>query len=151
MVTEQHETNKKCCLYASDFHLEMILLPYIKNNIDKTKFIIITQNDLRETIKILLDRVNITNIYKKNILNLNWTKSEILNTDYIKNIINENEKIDIIIKGDKDYIERVNKELELLINSKVSIIDCFCIEDSKIDVNKIKSDYKEFLSTSMIE
>ena len=74
-----------------------------------------------------------------------------MNTDYIKNIINENEKIDIIIKGDKDYIEKVNKELELLINSKVSIIDCFCIEDSKIDINKIKSDYKEFLSTGMIE
>ena len=33
MITKEHETKKYCCFYASDFHLEMILLPYIKNNI----------------------------------------------------------------------------------------------------------------------
>lgn len=151
MVTEQHEANKKCCLYASDFHLEMILLPYIKNNMYKTKFIIITQNDLQETIKILLDRVNIEDIYKRNILNLNWKKNEKLNIENIKDIINKNEKIDIIIKGDKEYIEKTNKQLEILISNKVNIIDCFCIEDLKIDINEIKNNYKEILSTSVIE
>ena len=43
MITKESKAVKKCCLYASDFHLEMILLPYIKERINKSNFIIFTQ------------------------------------------------------------------------------------------------------------
>ena len=46
MVTKECNSEKKCCLYASDYHLEMILLPYIENKIDESNFVIITQKNL---------------------------------------------------------------------------------------------------------
>ena len=41
MITEEQCTEKTCLFCASDYHLEMILLPYIKERIDKNKIIII--------------------------------------------------------------------------------------------------------------
>ena len=38
MITKEHKVKKYCLFYASDFHLEMILLPYIKKNIYKDKY-----------------------------------------------------------------------------------------------------------------
>ena len=42
MITKEHKVKKYCLFYASDFHLEMILLPYIKKNIYKDKFLSVT-------------------------------------------------------------------------------------------------------------
>ena len=54
MLTEKVVTNKMCLFCASDFHLEMILLPYIKEKIDEYKFVIFTKNDLEDTVNTLL-------------------------------------------------------------------------------------------------
>ena len=59
MITKEHENKKYCLFYASDFHLEMILLPYIKNNIDDTHFTIFTEKNLDESLRILLSKTNL--------------------------------------------------------------------------------------------
>ena len=149
MITKEINTVKKCCLYASDFHLEMILLPYIKEKIDKSNFIIITQNDLSDTIKLLLDRVNIETKDKKNILNLDWKAFNIENIKHINNLIKNDDNFDIIINGDHSFIVEINKKLNLLSNN-INIIDCFNINDKNLNIKNIKNNYKEFLNTNKI-
>ena len=148
MVTEQHKKEKQCCLYASDYHLEMILLPYIKNNIDISQFIIITQNDLQESIKVLLDRVNIKEIYKKRIFALDWKKTDTKKIIDLKNWENKDEIFNIIINGDYDYIKDINNKLDLLNIKNIKIIECVSIYDKNVD--KIKNNYTQFLNTTKI-
>ena len=59
MVTEEQKGKKLCCFYASEYHLEMILLPYIKNNLKNSNFTIFTQKDLSKSINLLLERINL--------------------------------------------------------------------------------------------
>ena len=43
---------KTCAFYASDYHFEMISLPFIEKNIEENKeIIILTENNLEDTIK----------------------------------------------------------------------------------------------------
>ena len=65
MITKEHEVKKYCCFYASDFHLEMILLPYIKKNMYKYKFMIFTEENLSDSMNILLNRTNLNKEEKK--------------------------------------------------------------------------------------
>ena len=148
MITKESHTLRKCCLYASDFHLEMILLPYIKENINKSNFVIFSQNDLSGTIKILLDRVNIEDKEKKCIINLNWKQTAI--EDILNNSLNKsNQDIHIIINGDYNYIKEVNNKIKIL-GDNIHIVDCFNVNDEKIDVNLIKEIYQEIINTSKI-
>ena len=51
---------KICAFYASDYHFEMISLPYIEESLEKRKeIIILTENDLQSTIKTLISNINI--------------------------------------------------------------------------------------------
>lgn len=146
MITEESNSVKKCCLYASDFHLEMILLPYIKERINKSNFVIITQNDLSDTIKVLLDRVNIEEQEKQKILNLNWNIATKENIESTKKIIENNRNMNIIVNGDCNYIEKINNDLKLLDNN-MNIVDCFNINDKQLNMNNIKNNYEEVLNT----
>jgi len=53
MVVQNKRLEKTCCFYVSDFHLEMILVPYINESIDE-EITIITNKDLRESLQILI-------------------------------------------------------------------------------------------------
>ena len=150
MVTKEWNADKKCCFYASDFHLEMILLPYIKNKIAESEFVIFTQNDLSDTIKILLDRVNISNEDKEKILNINWTNENKEKIEYARNLSKNDKTLNIIISGKYEYITKVNKEIASLNNNNIQILDCFSMEDKNIDIKEIKNQYKEIINTNKI-
>ena len=143
MVTKEYESEKYCCFYVSDFHLEMILLPYIKNNIDKTKFIILTEEDLSESIKILLDRINLKDDEKNKILELNWNSKEIEDMNKLNN-----NKYTIIINGSTGYISRNNEKLKIFKN--INIIDCYNISEENLEINKIKENYNNILNTEIL-
>ena len=60
MNKNQKTKEKTCAFYASDYHFEMISLPYINKKLDESKeVIVLTENNLKETIKKLKD-MNIT-------------------------------------------------------------------------------------------
>lgn len=86
MVTEEQKSKKLCCFYASEYHLEMILLPYIKNNLKNSNFTIFTQKDLSKSINLLLERINLKKEEKEQIKNLNWKKKNNIEKD-IKKIL----------------------------------------------------------------
>ena len=148
MLTEKVVTNKMCLFCASDFHLEMILLPYIKEKIDEYKFVIFTKNDLEDTVNTLLEKVNINDEYKDKIRKINWKNENKL--EYTRNLIENKQKLNIIVNGDYNYIENINGKLKEFVNSEIDIIDCYNIEDSNVDITKLKSEYKNILNTKKV-
>ena len=65
--------SKTCAFYASDYHFEMISLPYIENRLRRDKKVfILTENNLEKTMKTLVEHINLSDKKKENILNLKW-------------------------------------------------------------------------------
>lgn len=146
MITKEQDVKKYCCFYVSDFHLEMILLPYIKSNIDKTKFVIFTEENLSKSMKLLLDRTNLNLNEKNKMENLNW------NNKKIEDIFNYNFKNStIIINGSKKYISKINEEIEKKEAEKINIIDCYNINEKSLNVAEIQEKYDEILNTKNIQ
>ena len=57
-----NKTNDKtvCSFFASDYHFEMITIPYIEKELDKNKkIVILTDEDLTPTVNVLLSRMNL--------------------------------------------------------------------------------------------
>lgn len=147
MITEELIDNKSCLFYASEYHLEMILLPYIKSRINNSKITIFTQNDLKDSVKTVLDRTNLEEKVKLKILELNWNKK---NIEDLKNCIDKNEKNIIIINGTYDYIKEINRKIKETNKNKLSIVDCFCINDLNVDINLLSTKYDNILNTNKI-
>lgn len=148
MITKEHETEKTCLFYVSDYHLEMILLPYIKEKIDNSKFIIFTENNLEESLEILLTKVNLEEKDKEKIKDINWKNTDDIKYEQIEK--NENEKLNIIVNGSYSYIEFTNKKIKEIINKDIEIVDCFHIGDLNVDVSEISQKYKTILNTRKI-
>lgn len=138
-----------CAFYASDYHLEMIMLPYINDNLKADKNIyIFTQNNLEETIKTLVEKVNLKNETKQNILNLNWKNED---ENKYNQLITENKKTIIFIKGTQEYIEKTNKNLNQIKELKdIEIVDCYDLNDVENDSKKIIKEHKKILVTKAI-
>lgn len=141
MVTEEQKSKKLCCFYASEYHLEMILLPYIKNNLKDSNFTIFTQKDLSKSINLLLERINLKKEEKEQIKNLNWKK---------KNNIEKDIKKNIIINGDLKYIENIKKELSKIKENNFDIVYCYNIEYLNANREYFEKNYDGILNTKII-
>lgn len=135
VVTNDKNIKKMCSFYASDFHLEMIILPYIEEKIKENKEIrIITENNLEESMKILLSKINIKN--KDDILNIDWKNS---------NINNINDNTVLIINGTEKFIKEKNDEISS--NDKnIEIVNCFKFEEVKDKINDIVNEHKDVIN-----
>ena len=71
MVVENERLEKTCCFYVSEFHLEMILVPYINEKIEED-ITILTEKKLRDTLEILISKMNLKEENKQKILRLGW-------------------------------------------------------------------------------
>ncbi len=59
MSKNQETKEKTCAFYASDYHFEMISLPYIEKNLEESKeILVLTENNLDDTIRNLISRIN---------------------------------------------------------------------------------------------
>ena len=153
MVKENKNQEKLCLFFASDYHFEMISLPYINENLKKdNNVIIMTENDLNSTVDKLLSRVNLTDEEKNKITKIDWKNDDVCKFKEIKSA-NENGKETIIfVKGKENYIESVNKNIGNWINiNDTKIIDCYDINEVYEDVSNIAKNYNKVLSTSGVE
>lgn len=133
MVAQNKRIEKLCSFYVSDFHLEMILLPYINEKINnKENITILTEKNLEETLKILLSKMNLKKENEQKILELGWNGEEKIK-----------ENSNIIIIGSEEYIERKNRQIE----DAVSILDCYDFEEIKDNINDITKRYEKSLNT----
>lgn len=105
-----------CAFYASDYHLEMIMLPYINENLKNDKKVyVFTENNLEETINTLISRVNLEESAKEKVLKINWKKDD---ENKYNNLLNDKEESLVFIKGNESYIKKVNNNLNQLKNYK---------------------------------
>lgn len=134
---------KLCCFYASDWHLTVMLLPYINSKIEENSSIYMKcENDIEEKMEVLLNKLDIKN--KRNIMNINW------NNKVQEDSNDDNEKI-YIVSGKNSYIEDTNKIIEQYYRNKevpVKIINCYEITEEN-NLNKIikEKGYTQILNT----
>lgn len=139
MIAYQKKIENKCCFYASDFHLEMIILPYINEKIKENKeIVIITQNKLGDSINVLMSKINLKN--KEEILKLDWDNDKIEK-------VNEKENVVIINNGSKEFIEEKNQKIKDISNNKiVEIINCYKFDEIKDEIVEIRDRHTEVLN-----
>ena len=146
MITKEKNVEKICSFYASDYHLEMIMIPYINKKIEEQSNIaIITERSLKETAEDVISRVNLPKTRKKEILNINWENSKV----EIINKMEKSKELSIFIIGSLNYIENINKQIESLdTDIKIKLINCYSIEDAQERMTDIVSNCTKVLNTT---
>lgn len=143
------KTKEKLCLFfASDYHFEMISLPYINKELKKDKnVVIISENDLNNTLNTVLDRVNLKPEDKERIVKIDWNNNDL---NKIKEI--NNKETIIFIKGKENYINNINKDIDNLdFGKSTKIVNCYDINEVENNIKEIAKGYSEVLSTSGVE
>lgn len=150
-MKQKNTKEKICAFYASDYHFEMISLPYIKNKMEKEdEIIILTENDLEETMKTFLTKINFKEDKKQEILKLNWKSNDLEKFKQIKEKVDKERDMIIFIKGTENYIHNVNQNIEKWIPEEkhVKIIDCYEIEEIGEKLDTVMDEYQKVLGTS---
>ena len=151
MLENKNSKDKVCAFYASDYHFEMMTLPYISKKLDESKkVVILSENNLNDTINVLMERTNLKTDKKNKILNLNWNNNDLEKFRMIsENVKNQKETI-IFVKGKENYINNVNKNIEKWIENNVNskVINCYDIQEIGSEINRIMENYGRILSTS---
>lgn len=151
MLENKNSKDKVCAFYASDYHFEMMTLPYISKKLDESKkVVILSENDLNNTINVLIERTNLKTDKKNKILNLNWNNNDLEKFRMISENVKNQEETIIFVKGRENYINNVNKNIEKWIENNVNskVINCYDIQEIGSEINRIMENYGTILSTS---
>ena len=127
MNKNQKTKEKTCAFYASDYHFEMISLPYINKKLDESKeVIVLTENNLKETIKTLVSKINLNEDKKVAILKIDWENNDL------------------------NKFKKINEDIEKWTekSKNVEIIDCYDMEEISQDMDNIMDQYKFTLKTT---
>ena len=156
MQNQENKIIKLCSFYVSDWHIVTMILPYINSSINENiKIIPFFQNNVKNNLTFLLNRLNLKN--KEKILNINWSLKDNIKYEEINNIINEykKEKLLIIVNGNKEYIENVNKVINKSINKnnnkkdlRIKILNCYEVIEFNNNIKEILDSHDKILNTS---
>ena len=127
MLKENKTEDKSCLFYVSDYHFEMIALPYMKEKIENNnQVIVMTQENLEDSMKHLLDKVNLDSDDKKKIEKINWKEKSV---EEISEIDTLNNKV-VFVKGTEKYIKNVNQKINEVSNvQNLQVIDCYDVNN----------------------
>lgn len=142
---------KTCVFFASDYHFEMITLPFIEKNLrNNKKIIVLTENDLEDTIKNLISKVNLKEEKKEKIFKIDWKNNDLKKFKEIKKEVENKEDLIIFIKGKENYIKNVNENIAKWTNKTdtVKIIDCYDVEEIREHFADVVNHYENVLSTT---
>ena len=139
MVLEEKKVKNICNFYVSEYHLEIMLLPYISKKIDNEENItIITEIDLESTLNVVIERINLDKDKKEKIKKIGW------NIQNIENII---PNTNVILIGSKKFINENVFELKERQVENLEIIACYNYNEVKNDMKEIVSKYDGMLNT----
>lgn len=139
MVLEEKKVKNICNFYVSEYHLEIMLLPYISKKIDNEENItIITEIDLESTLNVVIERINLDKYKKEKIKKIGW------NIQNIENII---PNTNVILIGSKKFINEKVFELKERQVENLEIIACYNYNEVKNDMKEIVSKYDGMLNT----
>ena len=139
MVLEEKKVKNICNFYVSEYHLEIMLLPYISKKIDNEENItIITEIDLESTLNVVIERINLDKDKKEKIKKIGW------NIQNIENII---PNTNVILIGSKKFINEKVFELKERQVENLEIIACYNYNEVKNEMKEIVSKYDGMLNT----
>lgn len=142
MVVKDKNIEKMYSSYVSEYHLEMILVPFINSKIEEKENVVIeTEYDMNETLNTLLSKLNLKEENKEKILRLGWNKKE----NNIKS------KDNVIIIGNKDYIENTNRRIMQKNIEDLTIVDCYKFEDICNNMSEVADKYDFNLNTNGLQ
>ena len=142
MVVKDKKIEKVYSSYVSEYHLEMILVPFINSKIEEKENVVIeTEYDMNETLNTLLSKLNLKEENKEKILRLGWNKKE----NNIKS------KDNVIIIGHKDYIENTNRRIMQKNIEDLTIVDCYKFEDICNNMSEVADKYDFNLNTNGLQ
>lgn len=152
------KVEKICSFYVSDWHLVTMLLPYINKKIEeKSKITTILEKDIESNIETLVEKLNLKKSEK--ILEINWEKQEVKKYSKLAQILskqidnNVTENI-ILVNGTKEYIDKVNKNLNKYISNlkenktKIKIINFYEVLEFNYNITEILDEHDKILNTS---
>ncbi len=151
MMKKNKRKEKICLFFASDYHFEMISLPYINKKLDESKeVIVLTENNLKETIKTLVSKINLNEDKKVDILKIDWENNDLNKFKKINEDIKSKKDMVIFVKGKENYIKNINENIEKWTekSKNVEIIDCYDMEEISQDMDNIMDQYKFTLKTT---
>ena len=150
MMKENKREEKICLFFASDYHFEMISLPYINESLKKNKDVVImTENDLENSVNKVISSINLNEEEKNRLNKIDWKNDELNKFKEKKKASKDGKDTLIFVKGKENYIENMNRNIENWINnSDVKVVDCYDINEIKEDASNIEKNYTKILSTS---
>ena len=153
MMKKNKRKEKICLFFASDYHFEMISLPYINESLKKNENVIImTENNLDSSVDKVLSRINLNEEEKNKLTKINWKNDDLNKFKELKNANKDGKDTLILIKGRENYIDNMNKNIENWTNdTDIKIVDCYDINEIQDDVSSIAKKYDRILSTSGVE
>ena len=144
---------KICSFYVNDWHLTVMLLPYIKQEVENQKRIItFMEQNLEDNVTILLSKLNLQEDIKKQIKAIKWnTNTNLKYTEIEKTLKQGKGETTILVSGKKDYIEKVNKSLEKYEkNNKkqtINIINCYEVSNFNKNIKEVLDSHDAILNT----
>ena len=153
MMKENKREEKLCLFFASDYHFEMISLPYINESLKKNENVIImTENNLDSSVDKVLSRINLNEEEKIKLTKINWKNDDLNKFKELKNANKDGKDTLIFVKGRENYIDNMNKNIQNWTNdTDIKIVDCYDINEIQDDVSSIAKKYDRILSTSGVE
>ncbi len=153
MMKENKREEKLCLFFASDYHFEMISLPYINENLKKNKDVVImTENDLGNSVNKVISSINLNEEEKNRLNKIDWKNDELNKFKEVKNADKDGKELLIFVKGRENYINNMNKNIENWTNLKnVEIVDCYDINEVQNNAGEIAKQYDNVLFSSGVE
>lgn len=154
---EENKIKKMCNFYVSDVHLITMILPYLSKRIkDGDKFITIFEKDLAINLDIILDKINIKEEEKDVIKRIGWNNKKNYKVKSLERevnkIIEDKETINFMVVGSEGYIDSSNEYIEKVLknkfNNKITIINCYEVEQFNSNIINILDKHDKILNTS---
>ena len=115
MMKENKREEKLCLFFASDYHFEMISLPYINESLKKNENVIVmTENNLDSSVDKVLSRINLNKEEKNRLTKIDWKNDDVNKFKEIKSANKEGKDTLIFVKGRENYINNMNKKSSFL-------------------------------------
>ncbi len=127
-----------CCFTVNTTHAYIIANNFIINELQNVKVIYINEKDEKKKAKSIISR-----FYKK--MNDDMYYTEWLNEKIINDYITEN--FVFVVHGKEEFVEKVNKYLELN-EASGYIINCFDIFDITKNTTDILREHDYYINTS---
>lgn len=160
MENLKKSTEKLCSFYVSEWHLVTMILPYINKELnEKANITTILEKNIEENIRTLISKLNLKN--EKEILGIDWKASQgrkysELDKKLNRMIAKENYTNVIFVSGSKDYIDRVNQNVDKWVHAhvdklqqnKLKIINCYEVTEFNSSIHEILDTHDKILNTA---